>query len=135
VLPGLPIGELLPAPASRAQPESSLQQAVVGYLDWALPDDALVFAIPNGGMRHVRAKQRLAAEGLRAGIPDLLVLWRGRPIFIELKARRGQLRPVQRAMHARLVYCGAEVAVCKYVEAVEGVLRGYQVPLRARCAA
>lgn len=52
-----------------------------------LPEFSL-FAIPNGGQRNVIAGARLKAEGMRRGIPDLMLAvprnnWHG--LFLELK--------------------------------------------------
>jgi hypothetical protein len=66
--------------AARAQPEPCLL--------WSLPAD-LHFAIPNGLMRSKKAAARAQGEGVRAGVPDLCVIHRGRPIFIELKTAKG----------------------------------------------
>jgi hypothetical protein len=117
----------------RLHPEDDLQRAVVEYLRWALPDDALAFHIPNGGLRHKRAAARLAGLGLRAGMPDLCVVWRGLVLFIELKAPRGVLSAVQRQMKKRLEYCGCPIWVCRTVSQVEIVLRDFGLPLRAEC--
>ncbi len=45
------------------------------------------------------------------GIPDRLVLYRGRAWFVELKTESGRLSKVQRAVHRRLTRLGFDVAV------------------------
>lgn len=115
----------------RQYPEDALQKALVEYLDWALPDDAVVFAVPNGGKRHVREAARLKGLGVRAGVPDLCIVWRGTALFLELKAGRGVLSQEQRAMIAKLEYCGASVWVVRAVEQAALVLRDHGIKLRA----
>jgi hypothetical protein len=95
----------------------------------------MAFAIPNGGKRHAREASRLKGLGVRAGIPDIAVVFRGRAAFIELKAARGVMSPEQRAMTRKLIYCGAAVCVCRSVAAVEAALLEACIPLRAGVAA
>ena len=122
---------LLPDPPPRRHEEDDLQMAVVGFLRWSLPDDATFTHIPLGGQRHKRAAQRLVGLGTKAGWPDLLIVHQGRALFIELKAPGGALSAVQKQAIAKLIYCGAEVLVCRSVPEVEAALREAGVPLRA----
>ena len=126
---------LLPEPAPRRHEEASLQRAVHQYLSWALPADAVHFAIPNGLMRSKKAAARAQGEGVAAGVPDLCVIHRGRPLFVELKAARGVVSAAQRAMMGKLYYCGAEVLVCRGVPEVQAALQHLGVPLKALVAA
>ena len=114
--------------------ESELQRSVHRYLQMALPSDAVHFAVPNGLMRSRKARARAVGEGILAGVPDLAVCWRGRTIFIELKAKGGSLSPAQRDMHNRLVFCGFEVVVCRSLECVCNSLAELGIPLRGRVA-
>ena len=74
-------------PAGRARDEFLLQKAVVQFLRLACPD-GLVFAIPNGGHRSVRAGADLKATGLVPGVPDLCLVWRGRSLLRLQPSRR-----------------------------------------------
>ena len=121
----------VPEPAPRQYDEAKLQRAVHRYLGLALPHDATHFAIPNGLMRSKRAAARAKGEGVKAGVCDLCVIWRGHAYFIELKTPRGQMSMAQRAMRDLLLHCGAAVMVCRSVEEVERALREATVPLRA----
>ena len=52
------------------------------------PQLRALFAIPNGGLRHPATAARLAAEGVKKGVPDImLAVPRNRysGLFIELK--------------------------------------------------
>jgi hypothetical protein len=57
--------------------EHDLQVQVVKWWDefaplyGYLPED--LFAIPNGGERHIAVAAKLKAEGVRAGIPDMML--------------------------------------------------------------
>jgi hypothetical protein len=121
--------------AVRNYPEDNLQRAVVDFLDVALPPDALVFAVPNGGKRHAKEAARMKRLGVKAGIPDLCIIWRGRALFVELKAQRGTISIEQREMHRKIEYCGCPVWVCRTLDAVVGQLANENMPLRALVAA
>lgn len=127
---------LLPDPPARRHEEDDLQRSVHQFLSWALPANAFHFHIPNGGQRHTKAAQRLVGLGVRAGVPDLCIIFAGRPIFIELKTPHGHLSAAQRQTIDRLrVLCGADVMVCRSLLCVEEALRELGVPLRASVSA
>lgn len=65
---------------------------------WALyargthPELRLLYAIPNGGARHIAVAAKLKAEGVRPGVPDIcLPVARGgrHGLYIELKRQKG----------------------------------------------
>lgn len=116
----------------RSQAEQKLQAQVMRYLAYALPSNAIPHHSPGEGKRTPTAQRLLKQSGYQTGWPDIEILWNGRTIFIELKAKGGSLSPVQRDLHNRLVFCGFEVIVCRSLECVEGALRELGVPLRAR---
>jgi len=133
VRPAMPWAEAVPR-VVRKRDEETLQRSVMEFLRLALPADGVAFAIPNGGMRSPREAARMKGMGVTAGVADLLVVFRGRAIFIELKAKAGVMSAAQKEMTRRLVYCGAAVCLCRSVEEVEQSLREACVPLRASVA-
>ncbi len=116
--------------ARRKHPEDDLHMAVAQFLDLALPEDACWTTVEHGGKRGKAEAARLKAKGLRAGWPDILIIYRGRSITIELKAPAGVLSPKQKALHTRLTLAGALVYTARCIEEVEGFL-GVIMPLRA----
>ncbi len=118
----------------RNHPEDDFHMAVAAYLDLALPPDAVWTTIEHGGKRGKREAGRLKAKGLTPGWPDILVIYRGRVICIELKSAKGVLSASQRALHPRLTLAGALVYTATRIEEVEGFLRA-TVPLRATTGA
>jgi len=120
---------LLPDTPKRREDEYLLQKAVCQLLKFALPPDAEYFSIPNGGLRHTKVAMKLAATGCKAGVPDLCVCWKGRAIFIELKADRGRLSASQRQMIDKLPYRGCEVLCCRTVDCVYTGLMELGIPL------
>jgi hypothetical protein len=63
---------------------------VADYLDRALPPGTMWTTVGHGGMPlHPRTAARLKKQGLKPGIPDVLVVYQGRVIFLELKRPGG----------------------------------------------
>jgi hypothetical protein len=86
------------------------EEAVL-FADWceteALIDPRLsrIFAIPNGGHRHIAVAQKLKAEGVKKGVPDyfLPVAASGyHGLFIELKTLTGKASKDQKQWIAAL---------------------------------
>lgn len=48
-----------------------------------------IFAIPNGGWRHITVATKLKAEGVCSGVPDLFIP--GWKVWIEMKREGGQV--------------------------------------------
>ena len=123
----------------RQHPEDDFHVTVAQYLgverNVALPDDAVWTTIEPGGKRGKREAGRLKAKGLKPGLPDIIVIYRGQLICFELKAPGGALSKAQKAMHAQLVEAGALIHTVKRVEEAEGFLRGAGVPLKATTGA
>ena len=76
--------------------EAALQIAILQRPD--LPLQATeVWAVPNGGSRHVVEAARLKAQGVRAGVADLCVMLPGGKVgFMEVKTPKGRISDKQR---------------------------------------
>ena len=111
---------------STAEPtEHASQCAVIEWWGWnckrwKLPPYAL-FAVPNGGARHIAVAAKLKAEGVRAGVPDLLlaVTVGNEPfriecpgLFIEMKKKPNKPSKEQVAVIDYLRGGGYDVCVC-----------------------
>jgi len=89
-----------------------------------------LFAIPNGGSRHIVTAVKLKAEGVLAGVSDLfLMIPKGEyhGMFIEMKAKGGKLSESQKEfikaaslMNYKAVVCfgfdEAKEAITKYLQ-------------------
>lgn len=109
--------------------ELSLHKTVAQFLALALPDDAAWTTFPAGGGGHMRGKI-LKGAGLKAGWPDIQVIYRGRYFGIELKARKGVLSDKQKSAHLEILDAGGAVCTARSVDEVEDFLRFNDVPLR-----
>ena len=75
-----------------------------------------IYAIPNGGFRHLATAGRLRAEGVKKAVPDVhcavpVGIYHG--LFIEMKSLTGTARPEQRARIARLRQRGYRAEVTR----------------------
>ena len=119
----------------RKQPEQIFQRQVADFLTLALPaPDAWFTTIPAGGGGKVRGAI-LKGMGYKAGTPDMLVIYRGRAIWLELKTPRGTLSERQEQCGIDLVQAGCFWTVCRTLEDVERALKRFGVPLRATVGA
>ena len=68
------------------------------------------------------------SRGVIAGVPDLVVHWRGRGHYVELKARDGRLSAEQKKVGASLAKAGCGFAVARSVEDLLAQLDAWEIP-------
>lgn len=107
--------------------EHRLQCACVRWLRYQHPQ-VLCFAIPNGGARSALTGAMLKAEGVVAGVPDLMVAvpndgYFG--LFIEMKVKPNRPSKEQKKIISRLEDAGYKVAVCYCFEEFEQAVTDY----------
>jgi hypothetical protein len=74
-----------------------------------------IFAIPNGGSRNIATANRLKAEGVSSGVPDLFVP--AMRLWIEMKrVKGGAVSAEQRDWMAYLEASGYTCIVCRGAE-------------------
>ena len=84
---------------ARRPPLEAAEQAAL--FRWLRRHNVRAFAVPNGGLRPGRAGFTLKAQGVRKGVPDLLIVDRppARPevvgIALELKRSGGKLSDIR----------------------------------------
>jgi hypothetical protein len=71
-----------------------------------------LFAVPNGGRRSIMEAMQLKASGVVAGIPDMVLAWKGKAFGFELKIETGRLSKDQIRVHAAWIENGTPVYVC-----------------------
>jgi hypothetical protein len=88
--------------------EHQLQVAVLAHIKAGARPGVFAMALPNAGKRSPQGGQRMKAEGLVAGAPDLVVvLPGGRTAWLELKnGKRGTQSVAQKGMQFRLTALG-----------------------------
>lgn len=112
--------------------EEALHKGVAKLLFHALEQPSLSTCFPSGGGGATRGAI-LKAKGLRAGMPDHLVIAPGVNLWIELKVPKGgRVALEQKAAHADLRALGHKVEVCRSIEEVIAALDKHGVPHRVR---
>lgn len=116
--------------------EAAVHKAIADYMSDALPHDAFWTTIPLGGGGKIRGAQ-LKRAGVKQGTPDMLVVYQGRAIFLEIKtpAKQSRVSDPQRLCHADIAAAGAPVAVVRSTVDVECFLRNQGLPLKATVSA
>lgn len=113
--------------------EHALHMAVAQYLRVQCP--RLLWWTVDQTALHGRHGRTLKEKGVLPGVPDLSFVLppNGRAAYIELKWDKGRQTPTQEAFETQARAAGALYAVCRSVDEVEGVLRGWGV-LKERAA-
>lgn len=108
--------------------EHDHQVAVIKWFDLQYKEHrGRLFAIANGGQRHVRVAQKLKAEGVRRGVPDMFLPvpmkdWCG--LFVELKREKGWPTAEQEDWIDYLNSMGYCAVICRgFDEAKEAITR------------
>lgn len=97
--------------------EHSIQTTLVNELTYKLRPEIVRYAIPNGGMRNARVAQKMKAEGLLPGMPDLgFAMEEGRSNWLELKTDKGSLSDYQWGIRRKLENLGHQWALARSVE-------------------
>lgn len=120
------------------QEEHRIQCAIVKWFYYAYPQyrGGLFFAVPNGGQRNIQTAARLKAEGVTAGVSDLM-LFVARHGFhalcIEVKTLVGRQSAKQKAWQAKVEAQGFKYALVRSLDDFAQLCRWYldEVP-RAR---
>jgi hypothetical protein len=84
--------------------------------------DPVAPSVASGAMRKKR--------GVKPGVPDVLVWYRGKSITIELKSRQGKCSPSQRLAREALLRAGAQWFLCRSAISVMWQLRKSGVKFR-----
>jgi hypothetical protein len=115
----------------RARTEHQEQCDLIAWTQFAIqttPELELLFAIPNGGHRHISVAIALRDEGVKAGVPDLMLPVARDPyhgLFIEMKTQKGRVSSKQKRWIKLLKEQGYRVDVCRCFEEARAVLCDY----------
>ena len=93
------------------------------------PDLDMLYAVPNGGLRGKVVARKLKAEGVKAGVPDLVLAapmggYHG--LYLEMKRRKGsKVQADQKDWLTRLQEAGYCCCVCKGFASAKETLIAY----------
>lgn len=112
-------------PHARRDDEHDLQCACVHWFRMTYPAHAqLLFAVPNGGARNVITGSRLKAEGVTAGVADLILLVpQNKAVFFELKTKVGRQSDSQRTWQNAVEIAGYAYHIIRSVDEFMQVVR------------
>ena len=109
--------------------ESRLQSACVLWFDMQYPAMSdLLFAIPNGGKRNAIEAKIMKGEGVRAGIPDLMLacpMGRYHGLFIEMKSGNNSSTAKQKEKQRRLREQNYCVMECRDIDHFIDIIDSY----------
>ena len=97
--------------------EHEIQKAIIRHcrtMALAHEQYKYLFAVPNGGQRDVRVAKKLKAEGVLAGVSDLVIPWPTKEYngaFIEVKTESGRPSDNQLAFIAEMSRRGYYTAI------------------------
>jgi hypothetical protein len=89
--------------------ESAIQKAIFQHL--AVRGRGFAFHVPNGGWRSPVEVPILKGQGVRPGVPDIVIVRDGLPFALELKAAGGRLSAARNEAIAAMRAAGADVGV------------------------
>jgi len=121
--------------------EHQIQRSYFNILKWNekdFPELAYIFAIGNGGLRDKRTGAKMKAEGVKRGVPDIMI-----PImtskqfghnmlgysmggcFLETKTEKGVMSKEQKAYRLFLIEQGYEHIICRSVPELVSATENY----------
>ena len=111
------------------QQEHLLQCACVRWFAYQWPEyRGILFAVPNGGARSKATAGKLKAEGVVAGVADLLLLVPSRGfhgLCVEMKTEMGRQSPEQKEWQAKAEAAGYKYVVCHSLDEFMETINNY----------
>ncbi|MDY6444965.1 MAG: VRR-NUC domain-containing protein [Bacteroidales bacterium] len=128
-----------PARAPKRHPESELQRICVQYFRLHYPKHALMlFAVPNGGGRSRIEAAIMKAEGITAGVSDLILLearggWGALCIEMKWRSKDSRQSKSQKEWQAATEAAGNRYEVCRSFEEFKSVVDDFMsLPLMSK---
>ena len=121
------------------RPEQNIQRAVFAHIRARGVPGLFAFHPANGGYRRPHEAAILQGLGLVAGVPDVILIHKGRAFALELKAPGGRLSSRQEAALSAMDEAGACVCVAEGIDRAVlvleawGLLRGNAAVARPAC--
>lgn len=118
--------------------EHAEQVALFEWAEWIMntgkyPELKWMFAVPNGGHRYVTVAKKLKAEGVKAGVPDVLLpapsLWGEIGLAIEMKFGKNKTTKKQDKWLVGLRELGWRVVVCYSFDEARWEIEHYLAPV------
>ena len=114
----------------RSHIESQIQRNCVKWMRYQHPE-AIMFAVPNGGIRSKTEASIMSGEGVLKGVADLFIMYPSgqfHGLFIEIKSEKGRQTDYQRIFESNAVRAGYRYAVCRSVDEFINAVEKYLKP-------
>jgi hypothetical protein len=107
--------------------ENQIQRKIKQYLDIVLSADSFWTAINPIPSKSIIAAANSKAMGMKAGVPDILILHKGKTIWIEVKKEGGYLSRRQKEVHEQIAMAGGDVFTARSVDDVQELLQKWRI--------
>jgi hypothetical protein len=109
--------------------EHQVQVAICNYLDLR---GFCYWAVPNGEKRNIITAKKLKAEGVKAGVPDITLIYDGLYYGIEIKKPKtdtpqGYLSQNQKDRIRKIKKAGGEIGIARSVQDVIELLIEWKI--------
>lgn len=115
--------------ARSKEEEHRIQSACVRWFGYQYPTlRGLLFAIPNGGARSKATAGKLKAEGVVAGVSDLIMLVPNKhhhSLCIEMKTQKGKQSPAQKEWQVKAESEGNKYIICRSLDDFMNEIKDY----------
>lgn len=109
-------------------------QLQVRCVEWFFKDSPYyelpLFAVPNGGRRDAVTGAKMKAEGVVAGVADLILLAPSKSgkyhsLCIEMKTQYGRQQDTQKEWQKKAEASGNKYVICRGLEQFQTIIRSY----------
>jgi hypothetical protein len=109
--------------------ESDTQQGCVKWFRLAYPKlSKLLFSVPNGGFRNIMTAKRMVAEGVVAGVSDLILFYPSKgkhALCIEMKTKQGKQSEKQKQWQIAVENFGYKYIICHSFDEFKAEIQKY----------
>jgi hypothetical protein len=89
-------------------------------------DKGIIFSVPNERAGGFMAMKDLLLTGLLSGVSDLIVVLKGKVIFVEVKNDKGKQSPKQILFQKQVENLGFEYHLVRNLESFKKIIDGIQ---------
>ena len=113
----------------QGEEEHLIQVACIDWFRWTHPNlRKNLFAVPNGGWRNAAVAGKLKAEGVLAGVADLILLVansRHGALLIEMKKKGGAQSDKQKEWQTAMENSGYKYVICHSLDEFQKEIDSY----------
>jgi hypothetical protein len=112
---------------SKAQPESIIKKAVYTYL--SLCPEFFGWVETTGGIFDPVSKKfrKRTGTGMRVGTSDIIGIWNGQGIAVEVKTKRGRLTEAQELFQAQFIAKGGLAVTVRSMDEIIDWVRAMRI--------